>query len=76
MWPWNWFIPQGRVMQCYRLDYRADYDEDAVWQLVKQYGGRIEVRRDCVDFWIDAAFEPVITLAFPDLTRKPTLDSV
>lgn len=63
-------------MQCYRLDYRADYDEDAVWALVKQHGGRIEVRRDCVDFWIDAAFEPVIKLAFPDLVRKPLLDSL
>lgn len=79
LWPWCLFMSSTNVensLRCYRLDYRASYDEEMVWSLVQRHGGRIEVRRDCIDFWIDSAWEPLLTLAFPDLVRHPELDHI
>ena len=61
---------------CYRLDYRASYDEEAVWALVQRHGGHISIRQDCVDFWIHRDWEPILVLAFPDLQRRPELDYI
>ena len=63
-------------MCCYRLDYRSSYDEELVWALVQRHGGRIEIRQDCIDFWIDPAWEIVLNMCFPDLQRRPELDLI
>ncbi len=59
---------------CYRLNYRADYDEEMVWKLVQRHGGLIEVGSGCIDFWIDPHCEEILVLAFPDLVRVPARD--
>ena len=59
---------------CYRLAYRAEYDEELVWSLVQRYGGHISIRQDCIDFWIAREFEIILIMAFPDLERRPDLD--
>ena len=68
--------PTLTVLRCYRLGYRADYDEEAVWALVQRHGGHISIRQDCIDFWIDPAWEPLLVMAFPDLERRPELDYI
>ena len=62
------------LLRCYRLGYRAHYDEEMVWALVQRHGGHISIRQDCIDFWIDAEWEVVLVMAFPDLERRPELD--
>lgn len=63
-------------LRCYRLGYRADYDEEAVWALVQRHGGHISIRQDSIDFWIHRDWEPILVLAFPDLERRPDLDYI
>ena len=62
------------VLKCYRLGYRAAYDEEMVWALVQRHGGHISIRQDCIDFWIAAEWEIVLVMTFPDLERRPELD--
>jgi hypothetical protein len=59
---------------CYRLNYRADYDEEMVWKLVQQHGGKIAIEADHIDFWIDPGCEEILVLAFPDLQRVAEKD--
>ena len=61
-------------LHCYRLGYRASYDEEMVWALVQRHGGHISIRQDCIDFWIDPQWEIVLVMAFPDLERRRDLD--
>lgn len=65
-----------RKMKCYRLNYRATYDEEMIWALVQRYGGSISIRSDCIDFWIDPQWEIVLNITFPDLERRYDLDYV
>ena len=64
------------VLLCYRLGYRALYDEELVWSLVQRHGGHISIRTDCIDFWIAPEWEVVLVMAFPDLERQPDLDYI
>ena len=61
-------------LHCYRLNYRAAYDEEMVWALVQRHGGHISIRQDCIDFWISPEWEIVLNMAFPDLERRRDLD--
>lgn len=61
---------------CYRLGYRASYDEEMVWALVQRHGGHISIRNDCIDFWVEPQWEIVLNMAFPDLERRPELDYI
>ena len=61
---------------CYRLNYRASYDEELVWALVQRHGGSISIRNDCIDFWIAPEWEIVLNIAFPDLERRRELDYI
>lgn len=61
---------------CYRLNYRAAYDEEMVWALVQRHGGHISIRTDCIDFWIAREWAVVLNIAFPDLERRPELDYI
>lgn len=65
-----------RQLVCYRLDYRANYDEELVWALVQRHGGHISIRGDCVDFWIHPRWEALLVIAFPDLQRRADLDYI
>lgn len=65
-----------RTLVCYRLNYRATYDEELVWALVQRHGGHIAIRQDCVDFWLDPQWEIVLNITFPDLERRPDLDYI
>ena len=65
-----------RRLRCYRLNYRASYDEEMVWSLVQRHGGHISIRADSIDFWIAPAWEIVLNIAFPDLERRPELDYI
>ncbi len=65
-----------RTLVCYRLNYRATYDEELVWALVQRHGGHIAIRQDSVDFWLDPQWEIVLNIAFPDLERRPDLDYI
>ena len=65
-----------RTLKCYRLNYRSNYDEELVWALVQRHGGHIAIRGDCIDFWIDPAWEIVLNMTFPDLERRSDLDYV
>lgn len=64
------------VLKCYRLGYRAAYDEELVWALVQRHGGFISIKQDVIDFWIAPAWETILVMAFPDLERRPELDYV
>lgn len=59
---------------CYRLTSVIDYDEELVWALVQRHGGQLSIRGDCIDFWIDREWAPLLVLAFPRLERRPDLD--
>lgn len=59
---------------CYRLNYRADYDEELVWKLVQSHGGIIKIHSAHIDFWIDPSWEETLVMLFPDLDRVPSLD--
>lgn len=59
---------------CYRLNYRADYDEEMVWKLVQRHGGMISVESGCIDFWIAPEWEDILVMSFPDLVRVPSRD--
>lgn len=59
---------------CYRLNYRADYDEEMVWKLIQKYSGTIKIYDTYVDFWIDSSWNAVLELSFPDIERVPELD--
>lgn len=61
---------------CYRLNYRAMYDEEMVWSLVQRHGGSIAINSAYIDFWIAPEWEIVLVLAFPDLVRMPALDYI
>ena len=61
---------------CYRLNYRASYDEEMVWALVQRHGGSITIRGDCIDFWIHESWAVVLVMAFPDLERREDLDYI
>lgn len=65
-----------RTLVCYRLNYRASYDEEMVWSLVQRHGGHIAIRQDCIDFWLEPQWEIVLNIAFPDLVRMPDLDYI
>ena len=67
-------MTDSRSLHCYRLNYRAAYDEEMVWALVQRHGGHISIRNDCIDFWIAPQWEIVVNIAFPDLERRPDLD--
>ena len=62
------------ALVCYRLAYRAEYDEELVWALVQRHGGHISIRQDCIDFWIAPEWQELLILAFPDLERRPSQD--
>lgn len=66
----------ARTLVCYRLNYRSNYDEEMVWALVQRHGGHISIRGDCIDFWLEPAWEIVLNLAFPDLERRQDLDYI
>lgn len=59
---------------CYRLNYRADYDEEMVWKLVQRHEGMISIHTGYIDFWIDPQWEEILVMSFPDLVRVPALD--
>lgn len=61
-------------LYCYRLDYRADYDEAVLWRLVQQHGGVISVHPDYLQIWIHPAWHDLLMLSLPDLVRNPELD--
>jgi hypothetical protein len=63
-------------LHCYRLDYRASYDEELVWALVQRHGGHLSIGIDRIDFWIDPQWDIVLNMAFPDLVRRPELDYI
>ena len=63
-----------RRLHCYRLSYRASYDEELVWALVQRHGGHISIRQDCIDFWIAPEWAIVLNITFPDLERRPEFD--
>lgn len=65
-----------KSLVCYRLSYRASYDEEMIWALVQRHGGSISIRNDCIDFWIEPQWEIVLNIAFPDLERRPELDYI
>ncbi len=62
------------VLKCWRLDYRATYDEEMVWALVQRHGGHLSIRGDYILFWLRPEWEVVLVLAFPDLRRVPAED--
>ena len=57
------------TLRCYRLNYRASYDEELVWALVQRHGGYIAIFPGYVDFWISPEWEIVLNMTFPDLER-------
>ncbi len=68
--------PMVGNLRCYRLNYRASYDEELVWALVQRHGGYVAVFPDYIDFWISPEWEIVLNLTFPDLQRVPARDYI
>jgi hypothetical protein len=62
---------------CYKLPYWAASDPEAVWQLVQQHSGLVEIRdQGLYLFWIPPKYCCVLVLAFPLLRAAPELDRV
>ncbi len=61
-------------LYCYRQTVYCAYDEEAVWSLVQRHNGFLSIRGDCIDYWIPSEYRTLLVLAYPKLTRQPSLD--
>ncbi len=61
-------------LRCYRLNSRSLYDEEVIWAYVQRSGGHINIRSDCIDYWVDPRAEVMLLCAWPQLERRPDLD--
>jgi hypothetical protein len=59
---------------CYKLPVRSDYDESAIWSLIRDHGGLISVDQGCVSVWMAPPWAVLLELAWPELERSRGLD--
>ena len=70
-------LDQERLLLGYRLLYTSSYDPELIWALIQRHQGYISIRAGGEYwFWIPAHYESLLVLAFPELTRDPSLDYV
>lgn len=64
------------MIVCYRCTAQATelYDVEVIWAWVQARGGHIELRQDCVDFFIDEYHSVELVLRWSHLARQPQLD--
>jgi len=66
------------MILCYRYWPWEDpgdlLDIEIVWQWVQSRGGRIQIRNDCVDFWLDEYHAVEFALRWGQMRRCPALD--
>ena len=64
------------LLCCYRLTSLMPYDEESVWQFVQQHKGYLNIRGDCIDFWIPEQYQSLLVLKYTLLASRPDLDYV
>lgn len=63
------------LLYCYRYqawDQEVDYEQ--VWSCVDRWGGQMQIRASCIDFYVPVANRLFFELAWPELARQPSLD--
>lgn len=65
-----------RQLYCYRLTYRVNYDEEAIWSYVQGAGGHISIRQDCIDFWVSESARVFLVIRWPLLEAQPDRDYI
>lgn len=61
-------------LHCYRLyAWNSEVDEDQLWQAVQSWGGHMECRADCLDFFIPDQYLSWFLLQWDQLTPQPHL---
>lgn len=65
------------LIRCYRYHaWASDLDEEEIWSWVQRNQGYMQIRGDCIDFWVRERGLEFFLLQFPDLVRHPSLDYV
>lgn len=60
---------------CYRYyAWDHEYDAEAVWAWVQAQGGHIELRRDCIDYYVPESVASFFVIRYSQLVRQPQLD--
>jgi hypothetical protein len=64
-----------RRLYCYRLyAWSSELDEEEIWLVVQSWGGHIEFRGDCIDYFIPERYISFFVIKYPELTRQPALE--
>ncbi len=68
-------MPQlTRRLYAFRLSAAHADRQDSVWLYVERAGGHMEIRSDCIDFFVPASAVTFLVLAYPELDRRADLD--
>ncbi len=64
-------------LMCFRYsDFTLDYDAELVWSWVQAQAGHIELRGDCIDYFVPESAAAIFHLRYPGLHRHQHLDVI